>query len=135
MSLRRLLLAAVATAFPTLSQAHTLECSITRSNAGGGYITDLYILQHDEASGQAIVSDGLILQFNDQQPMRATVSEATARKLVLTWAVHMRNGMGQTARMQFRASYFRADRSVVIRAVPGGDYSNIFEGRGRCRPV
>ncbi|MDP3197990.1 hypothetical protein [Tabrizicola sp.] len=135
MTRRSLVLSAALMAFPSLLQALTLECSINRSNAGGGYITDVYILQHDAASGQAIVSDGLILYFNDEQPMTAQVAEDTAKKLVLTWKVRMTNRTGQTANMQFRASFFKGDQTLVVRAAPGGDYSNTFEGRGRCRPV
>lgn len=135
MILRSLVLAASLVAVPSLSQALTLECTVPASNAGGGYITDLYILQYDEASGLAVVSDGLILYFNDEQPMKAKVSEDTAKKLVLSWKVQMRNSTGQTANMQFRASYFKGDKTVIVRAAPGGDYSNNFEGRGRCRSV
>ena len=135
MTLRNLVLSAIFLAFPTISQALILECTVPASNAGGGYITDLYILQYDDASGQAIVSDGLILYFNNDQPMQAKVSEDTAKKLVLTWKVPMTNSTGQTANMQFRAAYFKADKTLLVRAAPGGDYSNSFEGRGRCKPV
>lgn len=135
MTLRSLALSAVLGAFPMLGQALTLECSMDRSKAGGGYITDVYILQHDTATGRAIVSDGLILHFNDEQPMLATVSEDTATKLVLTWKVRMTNRTGQSANMQFRAAFFRGDQTLVVRAAPGGDYSNRFERRGRCTPV
>ena len=135
MTLRNLVLSSIFLAFPTISQALILECTVPASNAGGGYITDLYILQYDDASGQAIVSDGLILYFNNDQPMQARVSEDTAKKLVLTWKVQMTNSTGQTANMQFRAAYLKADKTLLVRAAPGGDYSNSFEGRGRCKPV
>lgn len=135
MTLRCLFFAALLAAVPSLSQALTLQCTVPSSNAGGGYITEVYILQHDPDSGQALVSDGLIMYFNDEQPMQAKVSEDTAKKLVLTWTVTMTNGTGQTAKMQFRASYLKGDKTLLIRAIPGADYTNIFEGRGRCRPV
>lgn len=135
MTLRSLVFSALLVAVPSMLQALTLECSVTRSSAGGGYITDVYILQHDADTGRAIVSDGLILHFNDEQPVTAQVSEDTAKKLVLTWKVRMTNRTGQTANMQFRASFFKADKTLVVRAAPGGDYTNSFEGRGRCTPV
>ena len=135
MLLRCLCLSALILAFPSASQALTLECSIPRTNAGGGYITDLYVFQHDPGSGRAIVSDGLILYFNDEQPMAATVSEDTAQKLVLTWKLLVTNSTGQTANMQFRAAYFRDEQTVQLRAIPGGDFSDVFQGRGRCKPV
>lgn len=120
-------------AFPAF--ALTLECKVPQSNAGGGYVTELYILQYDEAAAQAIVSDGLIMYYNDEQPMKAKVSEDTAKKLVLTWNVQMTNSTGQMTKMQFRASYFKADKTVTIRAVPGGGYANDFEGRGKCKVI
>lgn len=135
MTLRCLFLTAVLAAAPSLSQALTLQCTVPSSNAGGGYITGVYVLQHDPGSDQALVSDGLILYFNDEQPMRARVSEDTAKKLVLTWTVTMTNSTGQGAKMQFRASYFKGDKTLLVRATPGADYTNTFEGRGRCTPV
>jgi hypothetical protein len=135
MTLRRLVLVTFLVAFPAISQALTLECKIPASNAGGGYITDLYILQHDEVSGDAIVSDALIMYYNKEQPMRARVSEDTTNKLVLTWNVKMTNNTGQLTKMQFRASYFRNNKSITVRAVPGGGYTNDFEGRGTCKAV
>lgn len=126
-------------AFPALllsvlpASSLTLECKIPPSNAGGGWITELYILQLDESSGQAIVSDGWIMEYNDEQPMLARVSENTAKKLVLRWDIKMAL-QGKTTTMQYRASYFKADGTITIRAVPGG-YSNDFEGRGRCKEL
>lgn len=134
MTLPRFALAAFLLAFPTVSHALTLECTVPQSNSGGGYITELYILQYDEASGQAIVSDGLIMYHNNEQPMKAKVSEDTANKLVLTWNVQMTNSTGQMTKMQYRAAYFKANGKVTVRAVPGG-YSNNFEARGTCKPV
>ena len=135
MKLRTFAFSALLMAVPTLSQALTLECTVPASNAGGGYITELYVLQHDEAAGQAIVSDGLIMYYNNEQPMRAKVSEDTANKLVLTWNVPMTNSTGQTTKMQFRASYFKGNKTITVRAVPGGGYANDFEGRGKCKAV
>ena len=121
------------TAIPAFSL--TLECKIPKSNAGGGYVTDIYVFQYDEGSNQALVSDALIYYYNDEQPLAAKVSEDTARKLVLTWNVQMTNSTGQMTKMQFRASYFKAEKSVVVRGVPGGGYANDFEGRGTCKTV
>ena len=113
----------------------TLECKIPESAAGGGYVTDLYVFEYDEDAGQAIVADALILNYNNEQPVVAKVSDDSEKKLVITWRVLLTNGTGQTANMQFRASYFKADKSVIVRASPGGDYSDNFEGRGKCKAI
>lgn len=115
--------------------ALTLECKITKSSAGGGYITDIYYFDYDEAKGKALVADGLIYYYNKDQPIAAKVPEDSNKKLVFTWAVKITTNTGQTANMQFRASYFKGDKTILVRAVPGGDYSNNFESRGKCKAV
>jgi hypothetical protein len=131
------LLPAVATLFLSAAPGFslTLECKIPKSNAGGGYITDLYVFQYDEGTGKAVAADGLIYYYNDDQPMVVKVADDSAKKLVLTWNVQMTAGNGQMTKMQFRASYFKGDKSLIVRAVPGGGYSNDFEGRGKCKSI
>jgi hypothetical protein len=133
MSFRSLVLLPVLLAFPSISQALTLDCQV-KTNTGSA-VTERYIFQVEDGADEAIVSDGLILYYNDNQPMTAKVSENTAKKLVFTWSVQMTNRTGQMTKMQFRASYFKADKSILVRAVPGGVYTNNFEGRGRCKSV
>lgn len=117
------------------SLALTLECNMTKSSAGGGFITDVYFFDYDEAKGKALVADALIYHFAGEQPIAAVVSEDTKRKLVFTWRVKITTNTGQTANMQFRASYFKGDKTVLVRAAPGGDYVDNFESRGTCKPV
>jgi hypothetical protein len=54
MNLRQCSLAALAAAFPALSQALTLECAMQVNAASGGYVTETSVLQHDEATGKAV---------------------------------------------------------------------------------
>ena len=123
----------VVTAMPALSL--TLECKLPKSSAGGGYVTEIYVFDYDESGGKALVSDGLIYFYNNEQPLAAKVSEDTARKLVFTWSVQMTNSVGQMTKMQFRASYFKAEKTITVRAVPGGGFANNFEGRGKCKAL
>ncbi len=135
MTLRLLALSAALLAIPTISQALTLDCKVTPTNATGGYVTERYIFEVEEGASEAIVSDGLIFYFNNDQPLTAKVSESTAKKLVFSWTVQMTNSSGQMTKMQFRAAYFKAEGSLTVRAVPGAGYDNQFEGRGRCTRV
>jgi hypothetical protein len=121
------------TSVPALSL--TLECKINKSNAGGGFITELYFFEYEEGNGKAIAADGLIYYYNEDQPMVAKVADDTAQKLVFRWDIQLTAGNGQMTKMQFRASYFKADKTMVVRAVPGGGYSNDFEGRGKCKSI
>lgn len=134
MTLRSLARSTLLIAIPSLSHALTLDCQLTPNAIARGAITERYVIQHDEGSAQAIVSDGVILYYNDSQPMTAKVSEDSGKKLVVTWNVQITNKTGQMTKMQYRASWFKADGNVIIRAVPGG-YSNDFEARGTCKKV
>ncbi len=118
---------------PAVADALTLECTVPQTNLGGGYITETYVLQHDEAAGRALASDPLILYFNDG-PVEAKVTEDTGKKLVLSWTVLIINSAGQQTKMRFRAAYFKDSRQITIRATPGG-YDNNFEARGSCKSV
>jgi hypothetical protein len=125
--------AALFLATSSISQALTLDCEIKPNSDSFGYVTERYVLQYDETTGQAYASDALILYFNEQ-PVAAKVSEDTKKKLVLTWDLQFTNSTGQMTRMLFRAAYFRANGSVIVRATPSG-YTNQFEARGRCTKV
>ena len=111
--------------------ALTLECRVDAGATGGGYVTDVYVFRVDDATGQALAADGWIQHYHGT-PIAAKVSEDTAKKLVLTWTLQMTNSTGQQTKMQYRASYFRQTGKITVRAVPGGGYSNSFEGRGTC---
>jgi hypothetical protein len=117
------------------ASALTLECKVKKSSAGGGYLTEVYYFDYDGQGDKALVSDALIYYYNDEQPLTAKVSEDTARKLVFSWNVQMTNQTGQMTKMQFRGSYFKAEKTFTVRAVPGGGYTNNFESRGTCKSV
>jgi hypothetical protein len=114
--------------------AVTLECSIPQSVAGGGYITETYVFHHDPGDSTAVVSDGVILYFFDA-PIEARITGDSDRKLVISWEVPMSDRTGQQTRMAYRATYFRQNGQMTVRATPGGGYTNSFEGRGTCRQV
>jgi hypothetical protein len=115
------------------SQVHsaTLDCNLKPGADTGGWITDRYIFDFDEAAGTANAVDGIVQHFNGG-PIVARMTDSTAKKLVISWDVQMTNDSGQQTKMQYRAAIFKADNSVIVRAVPGG-YSNSFEARGTCK--
>jgi hypothetical protein len=119
---------------PSLAGALTLECKVPKSNAGGGYITDLYVFEYNEASGDAIVADGWIMHLHDA-PIPARVSENTKKKLALSWNLSITNGTGQQTTMQYRAVYYKGNKELLVRGTPGGSYGGNFEGRGKCKTL
>lgn len=128
-------LSAATTAFlciPSLAGALTLECNVPESNSGGGYITDVYVFEYNENSGEAIVADGWIMHLHDA-PIPARVTEDTSKKLAFSWTLNITNGAGQQTKMQYRAAYFKASKELLVRGTPGGGYGGNFEGRGKCK--
>jgi activator of HSP90 ATPase len=113
--------------------ALTLDCALSPSAAAGGWVTERYVLQYDEATGKALAADA-VTQYYLDGPVAAEVIEATSKKLVLSWRIKTTDADGQTVNMIFRASYFRSTGKVTVRAIPGG-YSNDFEAQGNCRPI
>jgi hypothetical protein len=129
----------IAAAFAMLSissasNALTLECKVPETNAGGGYVTSLYVFEYSDASGEALVADGWIMDIHDA-PIAAKVPDDTKAKLVFTWNLVINNSSGQQTKMQYRAVYYKANKELVVRATPGGGYGGNFEGRGKCKAI
>ena len=114
------------------SHALTLQCKVADLGAGGGYITEVYAIEHDTAAGKATVADGLIMYVFDA-PIAAKVADDTEKKTAFSWNVQLTNSASQQVKMQFRATYFKETGKFTVRAAPGGAYSNDFEGRGACK--
>jgi hypothetical protein len=133
MSFKFLAFAAAFAFAPGLSQALTLDCALNPSASTGGWVTERYVLQYDAEQGTALASDAVILDYNEG-PIEATVSDDTGKKLVLTWRIQTKSATGQQVNMIFRASYFKSNKAITVRAVPAG-YSNSFEARGTCKSL
>jgi hypothetical protein len=124
-------LATLMASAPLSAMARSLECVLTPNSGSGGWVTDRYYFEVDEAAGTAQALDGIV-QYYNKGPIQARLTDSSAKKLVVSWDVKMTNGTGQMTKMLYRASIFKADNSVIVRAVPSG-YSNQFEARGTCK--
>jgi hypothetical protein len=124
-------LATLMASAPFSAMALSLECVLTPNSGSGGWVTDRYYFDVDETAGTAQALDGIV-QYYNKGPIRARLTDSTAKKLVVSWDVEMTNGTGQMTKMLYRASIFKADNSIIVRAVPSG-YSNQFEARGSCK--
>ena len=116
------------------AQAVTLDCTLKPSESSGGYVTERYILDYNEAEGTAVAVDSLIQYFHGG-PVPAKLSDNTAKKTVFTWTVLTTSQSGQVTKMQFRAAVFKSDNSITVSATPGGGYGGGFEARGKCKKV
>jgi hypothetical protein len=113
------------------AQAEVIECRMKPDAASGGYITDVYYFEFNAETKVARVNDGVI-QYVYKEPIAAKMSESTAKKFVFSWNVLLTNGTGQQTKMQYRAAIFRGNKTITVRATPGG-YDNSFEARGTCK--
>lgn len=119
-----------AAASPSLALA--LRCSIS-PGSGGTPITDDYAFEYQEGSSKAQAVDGAIMYYF-KAPIEVRVTDDTAKKLVFSWDIKMTNNAGKQTRMMYRATYFKENGSMTVRATPGG-YVNSFEGRGTCKTL
>lgn len=131
MKLRNIVSAAALICAVGQAQATVLECKLNPGSAGGGYVTELYYFEFAEGDDKASAADALI-QYYNKGPVVAKISSNTAKKLAISWKVQITNSTGQQTNMQFRAAYFKGNKSVTVRATPPG-YANSFEARGTCR--
>jgi hypothetical protein len=116
---------------PLSATARSIECTLSPNANSGGWVTDRYFFEVDEDAGTAQAVDAVVQHYN-KGPIQARLTDSSAKKLVVSWDVKMTNETGQMTKMLYRASIFKADNSVIVRAVPSG-YSNQFEARGSCK--
>jgi hypothetical protein len=114
-----------------LASAKSYDCSVNAPN--GGYVTDRYIFSYDPDKGKVSIFDALIKQ-EIGEPMPAKVSANTDKKLAFGWSVNLSNNVGQSARILYRAAYFKEnDKFTVIGNVGGGEYIGSWNASGRCK--
>ena len=100
-------------------------------NKGQGSIANQLFFEVDAARNDALVVDGIILHFVGQ-PIKAEISENSAKKMTLKWSVKMTNNRGQQTKMSYRAAILKDTNRVLVHAQPHG-YRNNFTARGRCQ--
>jgi hypothetical protein len=116
----------------TQANATLLECNIKPTENTNGFVTELYYFEYEPGAKEATVADALIQYFNDG-PITAKLAEDTKKKTVFSWSVLVTGNAGAQTKMQYRAAYFKADKSITITATPGGGYGGSFEARGKCK--
>lgn len=117
--------------FAGQASATTLDCALNPGADTGGWVTKRYVFEVDEAAQTAQAVDAIVQHFNGG-PIAARMTDSTAKKLVISWDVQMTNDAGQQTKLHYRAAIFKADKTIILRAVPSG-YNNNFEARGKCK--
>ncbi len=128
---RTLSLAIGILAAPTADAAQTYICRIVE-NGKTGWIPEILFVGREDGADTAVISDPLILYFNDSAPVRARVAADNPRRTTFVWAIRANvRGMPYIGRLQYTATYLKADRKMLISAKPIG-YSVQFSGEGTC---
>ena len=108
------------------------QCQI-KERGKSGWVPKLVVLAHDLKTGDVQVSDPIILHFNDQQPLPATIALENNKRISFKWTLKgVRNRSGQYApQFSFRGTYLKAKKEMVVTAKPLG-YANTFTRQGPC---
>ncbi|MDU8912568.1 hypothetical protein [Aestuariicoccus sp. MJ-SS9] len=106
------------------------ECLLTPS-AENRWLADFVFIGHDAAADRVVVSDILILSFNDRAPVEGRIVTDNARRITFAWELFVRGAGGQSARMSYRLTYQRGDGSAMATARPLG-YDRLFQAAGQC---
>ncbi len=93
---------------------------------------DLVILR--EKSGRVLAYDGLVMMFNNDQPVEARVHTENDKRVTYAWDLEKAHVRGQAyaSKIMVRLTITKADNKASIQVMPLG---YLTEGaRGRCRP-
>ncbi|KMK67947.1 hypothetical protein [Puniceibacterium sp. IMCC21224] len=112
--------------------ADTYVCQIAGYDARG-WIPEVLFLGDDREVGRVIVSDPLILYFNDSQPLTARIAIENVHRITFVWTLDLRAvpNLGMT-RLRYRATYLKATQALHMSATAVGDDA-VFTGSGTCK--
>ncbi|MCK0150894.1 hypothetical protein MWU54_12715 [Marivita sp. S6314] len=108
----------------------TYTCELT-SPQRKAWIPDILFIGHDAEKGRVVISDPIVLHFNDRRPIEGRVSIDNAKRITFAWNYTATDSKGKRAKMLFRATWLKADQEMRITAMPAG-YHTGFNGVGTC---
>ena len=106
------------------------QCAIN-GTSGRQWIQPLIFFALDRAIDRVVVSDASILGFNDGVPVEGTLVRDNAARVTVSWELDMRSSSNQTVRMNYRATFLKANGKVNVSARPLG-YEGLFSQAGTC---
>ncbi len=126
------MLAACLFAAPMAKAAQTYVCRI-QEHGNSGWIPEILFLGVEDDNSSVVVSDPLILYFNDRAPVRGRVAMDNPRRKTFVWTIPARTRSGQYARhLQYTATYVKAAGRMLVSATPPG-FGSHYSGEGTCQ--
>ena len=114
-----------------IGQAKVLDCAFSIASGNLGWLSDRYIFDYDDKAGTVLVLDGLIQQ-SVGKPIAGKPKVVSAKQTAFTWTVLSKNTVGTYVKMVMRATFFKADNSMIIAGKPAG-FLESFDQRGTCK--
>ncbi|MFZ7093414.1 hypothetical protein [Primorskyibacter sp. 2E233] len=106
------------------------ECKIDAS-AGQGWLPEVLFIGHDQVDDSVVVSDPIILHYNDRKPINGRVKTDNNKRTTFAWTVKIKDRSNHRATINYTATYLKATGVLSMSGLPLG-YTNIFTGKGKC---
>lgn len=116
-------------ATPAVAQT-VYNCSLKEAGTSN-WIPPVLFIGHDPAANRVVVSDPIILHYNDRQPVEGKVDTENAKRVTFVWELKTRDSRGQSATMVYRATWVKANKRMNITAMALG-YESGIQGHGTC---
>lgn len=115
----------------TAQAADQYVCKITNGGPTG-WLPDVLFIGHDRKTDNVVVSDPIILHFNDKKPIKGVVDTDNKVRTTFRWKVRARSETSQHATLRYSATYQKASGKVTMAMYPSG-YENKIFGDGTCK--
>ena len=111
----------------TQAFAERWECTIIQTS-NSGWIPTAVVVQ--KVGSKYLAADGIVL-YSTGKPIKAKRKENNKR-ILFTWGFTHRNGVGQTARLNYKLSITKSNSKADMRMQPL-DFAGNYRGSGSCK--
>lgn len=108
----------------------TYTCDVAPSH-DKAWIPEVLFIGHDTHKSRVVVSDPLVLHFNNRMPVEGRIASETAKRTTFVWSYLATDHRGKRARMQFQATWHKDTQKITVQATPAG-FTKRFRGTGSC---
>ena len=122
----------VAATLPNGAAAKTTYTCFLQPVAGAGWIPGVLFIGVDPARDRVVVSDPIVLHFNDRKPVDGRIAVDTDKRITFAWDYRAKDKDGNRAKLTYQATWNKSSQEMRILAAAAGR-PNQFQGKGRCK--